>query len=220
MTPALAYRFESAEPFCSAAYLLPRLRRALSALPEGARLLDLGCGNGALTAALLRPGWNVTAIDWSPRAIGIAQAAYRGICFIAADVTAPLEEIAQSSFDAVLSAEVIEHVRDPRGLLANARRALKPGGKLVITTPYHGYWKNLALAAAGRFDAHWDPLWDAGHLKFFSRATLSRLLVEAGFRSLRFTGAGRVPWFWKSMVFEAARPPAIRWRSRRRYGVE
>jgi 2-polyprenyl-3-methyl-5-hydroxy-6-metoxy-1,4-benzoquinol methylase len=207
---------------CSTAYLFPVLRNALAQLPANARVLDLGCGNGALTAALVRPGWSITALDWSAEAIGAARAAYPGIHFLAADVTLPLD-LPPAGFDAVLSVECIEHVANPRALLRNALRSLAPGGILLLTTPYHGYLKNLALAAAGRLDAHWDPLWDGGHVKFFSRATLSRLLEEIGFEDLRFTGAGRVPWFWKSMVFAAgapARNPAPPAAAPPLYGVE
>ncbi|HVX65008.1 MAG TPA: class I SAM-dependent methyltransferase [Bryobacteraceae bacterium] len=193
---------------CSSAYLFPVLRSALARLPRDARVLDLGCGNGALTAALARPGWSVTAIDWSEEAIGAARAAWPDLRFVTADVTQPLD-VPPAAFDAVLSVECIEHVADPRALLRNALRALAPGGILLLTTPYHGYLKNLALAAAGRLDRHWDPLWDGGHVKFFSRATLSRLLAEIGFDGVRFAGAGRVRWFWKSMVFAAGAPSGV-----------
>ena len=79
---------------------------------------------------------------------------------------------------------------------------------MVLSTPYHGYLKNLALALSGRLDAHFGALRDGGHIKFFSWPTLQVLLEEAGFVDLRFRGAGRVPFLWKSMVVSARRPSA------------
>jgi hypothetical protein len=78
----------------------------------------------------------------------------------------------------------------------------------VVSTPYHGYLKNLAVSLAGKWDTHADPLWDCGHIKLWSRKTLARLLTEAGFVDLRFRGAGRVPYMWMSMIMSADRPSA------------
>ena len=69
-----------------------------------------------------------------------------------------------------------------------------------MSTPYHGYLKNLALAITGKMDAHFGPLWDGGHIKFWSRKTLSRLLEEKGFEVTDFAGCGRVPYLWMSML--------------------
>jgi 2-polyprenyl-3-methyl-5-hydroxy-6-metoxy-1,4-benzoquinol methylase len=185
----------------AARYLLPVLRRAVSPCPANAAVLDLGCGNGALTSVLLaRPGWRVTGVDTSPSGIRIAQAAHRNIEFVLADAAGPLDGFEPGAFDLVVSIEVIEHVPEPRQLARNAHRLLRPGGLAVFTTPYHGYLKNLALATAGRMDAHFTALWDGGHIKFWSRKTLAGLLAEAGFSDLRFHGAGRLPHLWKSMV--------------------
>jgi 2-polyprenyl-6-hydroxyphenyl methylase/3-demethylubiquinone-9 3-methyltransferase len=83
---------------------------------------------------------------------------------------------------------------------------LKPGGCLVISTPYHGYVKNLALAITGKLESHFTVLWDYGHIKFWSKQTLYHLLVEAGFVIQRFRGAGRIPYLWKSMILVARKP--------------
>jgi 2-polyprenyl-6-hydroxyphenyl methylase/3-demethylubiquinone-9 3-methyltransferase len=106
----------------------------------------------------------------------------------------------------VISTEVVEHVFLPRLFATNCYRFLKPGGRLVISTPYHGYAKNLLLAASGKLDAHFTALWDYGHIKFWSRDTLTRLLREAGFQVDGFHGAGRFPFLWKSMVLAASKP--------------
>jgi uncharacterized protein (AIM24 family) len=75
-------------------------------------------------------------------------------------------------------------------------------GQIILTTPYHGYLKNLMLAATGKMDSHFTALWDGGHIKFWSRKTLSTLLEEQGFRVTNFKGSGRLPYFWKSMVLK------------------
>jgi 2-polyprenyl-6-hydroxyphenyl methylase/3-demethylubiquinone-9 3-methyltransferase len=146
-------------------------------------------------------------VDLSESGIDAARFAYRNIQFLMGDVTADLAILLNGQqFDAVVSAEVIEHVYSPRALVANAFRLLKPGGRFIVTTPYHGYWKNIALAVTGNMDAHFTALWDGGHIKFWSRRTLSLVLEEAGFDDIGFVGAGRVPYFWKSMVLTAVRP--------------
>ena len=79
-------------------------------------------------------------------------------------------------------------------------------GQLICSTPYHGYLKNLALSLVNKWDDHHNPLWDGGHIKFFSRDSLTRLLREAGLVNISFRGAGRLPYLWKSMVLAADRP--------------
>lgn len=76
----------------------------------------------------------------------------------------------------------------------------------IISTPYHGYWKNLALALSGKMDAHFTALWDHGHIKFWSIDTLRRLLQEAGFAEIRFLRVGRIPPLAKSMIAVARKP--------------
>ena len=109
------------------------------------------------------------------------------------------------SFNTVISTEVIEHLYDPRSFLNFARRILEKSdnGKLIISTPYHGYLKNLVMAISGKMDAHHTVLWDGGHIKFFSKSTLEKMLSDQGFMATAFKGAGRMPWLWKSMLMSA-----------------
>jgi hypothetical protein len=73
---------------------------------------------------------------------------------------------------------VIEQLVRPFSLPRFAKQLLRPGGHLIISTSYHGYLKNLILALTNRWDAHLNPFWDGGHIKFWSCKTLSQLLNE------------------------------------------
>ena len=77
---------------------------------------------------------------------------------------------------------------------------LKPGGYLIIGTPYQGYLKNLALSILDGWDAHHTVAWDGGHIKFFSVKTLSTLVARHGFELMAFHYLGRAPWLWKNMI--------------------
>ena len=106
----------------------------------------------------------------------------------------------QHSFDAVISVEVIEHLSNPKALVTAAKYCLKPEGTFILTTPYHGYLKNLALAVSGKMDDHFTVLWDGGHIKFFSVSTLSKLLEAESCADIEFKYAGRIPYLWSSML--------------------
>lgn len=98
---------------------------------------------------------------------------------------------------------MIEHLYDPEKFIDFCKQALQPKGEIIISTPYHGYWKNLALTIFDKWDSHHSPTWLGGHIKFWSRKTLSQLLIDKGFGIVAFKGCGRVPYFWKSMVIKA-----------------
>ncbi len=164
------------------------------------RILDLGCGNGSLSHVLAQTGYEVTGIEASTSGIRFAQIQYPQCQFIEASIYELPYEMLEGQFDAVVSAEVIEHLLYPRELIRSAKRCLKPGGQLIVTTPYHGYWKNLALALTGKMDQHFTALWDGGHIKFFSQKTLKQLMEQEGFSQLQFTFTGRYPYLWKSMI--------------------
>ena len=116
-------------------------------------------------------------------------------------------ELRLEPFNLVVSMEVVEHVYSPRQWARGCYKALKPGGFLICSTPYHGYLKNLALSLFNKWDSHWSPLYEGGHIKFWSRKTLTKLLSDAGFRAegISFRGAGRLPYLWKSMLLRATK---------------
>ena len=103
-------------------------------------------------------------------------------------------------FPVVISLEVVEHVFSPRQYAATLYSLVAEGGTAIISTPYHGYWKNLVMALTGKIDAHFTALWDYGHIKFWSIRTLGELLAETGFTDITFKRVGRIPILAKSMI--------------------
>lgn len=165
----------------------------------GARVLDLGCGVGDVTALLAESKYDATGVDVSEEALQAARAKHRGISVAAIPASGrlPFED---ASFDAVYCAEVIEHVFDPRALLAEISRALRPGGIALVSTPYHGTAKNVALAIRG-FDKHFDPV--GPHIRFFTERSLRALADACGLTTIRARKIGRFAPLWKDLVVVA-----------------
>jgi len=169
------------------------------------RVFELGCGNGSFAAELFERGFDVSAIDVSTSGIEQARTAFVGPRF---EVASAYDDLAlmYGKFDLVICLEVVEHLYSPRKWAWNLQNLLLPGGLAVVSTPYHGYLKNLALALAGKWDSHMNPLWDHGHIKLWSVSTLSALLKESGLRVESVKRVGRLPMFAKSMVVAARLP--------------
>jgi 2-polyprenyl-3-methyl-5-hydroxy-6-metoxy-1,4-benzoquinol methylase len=201
-----SYGWSSSHAPASTGYIAPAVLGRLAAL-RARRVIDLGCGNGSLTAEVARAGFSVVGVDADAEGVEIAASANPGIAFHRVGVHEdPTELLSKEGlFDVAISTEVIEHLYSPHLLPRFAARLLPAGGRLVITTPYHGYLKNLALSVAGRWDKHHTALWHGGHIKFWSRSTLGELLRQEGFVVEHFEGLGRAPLLWKSMLVTARR---------------
>ncbi len=202
------FKWSHGKPTNAHGYLAPKLNSILSAerkaSNKGNRLFDLGCGNGSIAALLSNQGFDVVGVD--PSAEGIAQAR-RAFPHLKLEQGSAYDDLASryGQFDYVISLEVVEHVFSPRKYAATLYKLLKDDGIAVVSTPYHGYWKNLALALAGKWDFHFTALTDYGHIKFWSIETLGALLKEAGFWELTFERVGRIPPLAKSMIVVARR---------------
>ena len=175
-------------------WVLGRRRRAALDLevrhlarPEGrARLLDVGCGNGAFLAAMQTRGWDVHGLEPDPAAAAAARAAGIDVrSGTLADADWP-----DGSFDAVTMSSVIEHVHEPASILAACGRLLATGGRLHVVTP------NIDALGAERFGRHWRGLEAPRHLVLFNRRSLARLLVACGFEDVRFHPHYAGEWFW------------------------
>ena len=168
---------------------------------QGERVLDLGCGAGRFVAALRQAGADPVGVEIAEAALERARAVAPGahLRLLEDDGSIPLEH---GSMDLVWCSEVLEHVADGAHLLQEARRVLRPGGRILVTVPYHGRVQ-AALIALLRFDAHFDPR--GQHLRFFTRASLAASLLAAGFEAPRVEAVGRVPLLRESLAARARR---------------
>jgi methionine biosynthesis protein MetW len=168
-----------------------RQETALRLVEPGFALLDVGCGRGAVAAALAPRFREVQAVDGDPEALEVARA--RGIETRLLDLDARALPFEDARFDAVLCLEVIEHLRDPEGLVRELARVMREGGQLYLSTPnirFAGYVRELVVG--GRFPlTSLDPGgWQGGHVSFFTFADVERLLGGAGFDEFRHRGIG------------------------------
>ena len=197
------YGFHSDGPTHNFSYQLEDLIGLIDK-DKNQHILDLGCGNGYLVNHLVKLGYNAYGTDASEKGIAIARKTNPDRFFVqdlSSDALPP--ELQAIDFDTIITTEVIEHLYNPQAFTDFCKQQLKPGGELIVTTPYHGYLKNLTLSIFDKWDSHMDPLWLGGHIKLWSRKTLTKVLTNSGFTVTQFRGCGRFPYFWKSMIIKA-----------------
>jgi 2-polyprenyl-3-methyl-5-hydroxy-6-metoxy-1,4-benzoquinol methylase len=154
------------------AFLLEEVR-------DGERVLDVGCGEGRFAAALAAAGAEVVGIDVAQEPLRRARELHPELDLRLVDGEGRWD-LPDAGFDVVWAGEVIEHVADTAAWLSEVRRVLRPGGRLLLSTPAHGPRLRLGLALSRRaFERHFDPLGD--HLRFYTRPMLIQLLEEFGF---------------------------------------
>ena len=158
-----------------------RLAFLVSALEPGTTVLDLGCGGGWFTQALAGDGFSVIGADVAEEPVRRARARCGGVEFhVLRGEELPFRA---GAFDAAWMGEVLEHVQDGLGLLSEVARVLGPGGRLVLSTPDHGWARRLWLGVSRRaFEGHFEPRSD--HLRFFTRHSLAALLEATGFEAI------------------------------------
>jgi 2-polyprenyl-3-methyl-5-hydroxy-6-metoxy-1,4-benzoquinol methylase len=150
-------------------------------------LLEIGAGQGKLGAAFASHGIEYVGIEPVESEIEQGRKRYPGLKLIQASCYDDPEELRAKRFDLVYSNDIIEHLYEPRRMAGFSRAHLKPGGMIVCGTPHYGsYLRNLLLSLTNRWDQHHNPLWDGGHIKFFSKSTLHQLWSQAGFTDFQW----------------------------------
>jgi methionine biosynthesis protein MetW len=147
------------------------------------RLLDVGCSNGSLGAALRAavPGRTVWGIEADPAFC--REAAPRIDRVIQSDLNrlAWAETFADQRFDAVIFADVLEHLLDPWTVLRSAIQVLSPGGVVIISVPNIRHVSAMySIAVRGRFPRRERGLFDKTHLRWFTFADAVALCRDAG----------------------------------------
>lgn len=163
------------------AYLMPSGRaiidagmRHLPKMAQGRQLLDIGCGNGEFLLRARSAGWQVTGLDFDPKAVEAATSKGLNVKLCGPDT---LEE-SSSQFDAITMAHVIEHVHNPLQMLKASHQLLKPGGFLWIETP------NLNSTGHSHYGRNWRGLEPPRHLTIFTETSLVAALEESGFTDI------------------------------------
>ena len=173
---------------------------------HGRRLLDVGCGSGEFLSRMRERGWAVIGVEPDP----VAAAAARRDDLDVRDGMLEDAAFADESFDAVVLSHVIEHVHDPIALLRECGRILRPGGRLVLTTP------NLTSVGHRRFGADWRGLEPPRHLHVFSVESLASCVDQVGLAVSEVRTSARLVrgiwWVSHSIRHDAGRrrrPPRI-----------
>jgi SAM-dependent methyltransferase len=178
-----------------------RRRFLLTRVRPDDRVLDLGCGLGDDLAALRDAGVTAIGVDVAPTALERAGERHSGLDLRLAEPGKPLP-LEDGTVDVVWASEVIEHVVDVTAWLSEVRRVLAPGGRLLLTTPYHGRVQ-AAIVSLTRFESHFHPLSD--HVRFLTRRSLGALLDAFGFDDVRITTIGAIPLLHRTLLAEGRR---------------
>lgn len=186
-----------------------RLKFILDAITEnvspGEEILDVGCGNGIITAAVGKSGFVVTGIDASEKTIAAAQAANNlpNVKFMV--VAAGELAVQRGKFSAIICSEVLEHLQDPSSLLEILKTSLKDNGILVVTVPNgRGPRELLVTKPVQYLQKKNNIVWklvngfkkllgykgltvqssadDLSHIQFFTRRSLRDIAHKHGFR--------------------------------------
>lgn len=172
-----------------------RLDLAASLVGSGDRLLDVGCGGGALGRLMAGRFRLLAGVEFSP--VGAAAARLAGVHVILADLNRPPLPVRDASVDAVTCLDVIEHVLDPRLLMREIARVLQPGGLAIVTSPNIQYWRHIWSLICGRFPrTSTDPEgYDGGHLHYFTFQDLEGLATEAALEVVHRQGIINAPHY-------------------------
>ena len=160
-------------------------------VPDGSSVLDIGAGAGAFTTRLADAGYAVTAIDvdpgkWIPKEIP----------FIEVDVNSGIAGSVRDKFDAACCLEVIEHVENPWKLFRDISETLRPGGRLLLSTPnVASFLSRLIFLRSGKFHQFGVEDIEYGHINPVTPLEMETIADRTGWRLLEVQPGGYLPIF-------------------------
>ena len=166
--------------------------RLLELVGSGKRVLDVGCSSGYLARPLVERGCVVIGVERDPAAAEVARAVCEDV--LVGDVETMELPFEDGSFDVVLCGDLVEHLREPEAFLTRVRRALAPGGRVVLSTPNVANWAMRLSLLVGRWQYKDRGILDRTHTHFFTRHTLVETLELAGYRVVELDFTVPVPY--------------------------
>jgi 2-polyprenyl-6-hydroxyphenyl methylase/3-demethylubiquinone-9 3-methyltransferase len=158
---------------------------------EGKRVVDVGCGGGILSESLAARGADVTGIDLSEKALGVAKL-HKLESGAAVDYRlVAAEELAQDmpgAFDLVACMEMIEHVPDPASTVAACAKLVRPGGNVIFSTINRNPKSYLFAIVGAEYVLKLLPRGTHDWSRFIRPAELARFGRQAGIRLVETTG--------------------------------
>ena len=152
-------------------------------LPEDRKILDVGCADGSLGARLVKQGREVIGLEKDERLCVQAKAVLTQA--ITGDAQSGLLPFSSGYFDAIMYADVLEHLIDPAALLKQHRTYLKHGGTLIVSLPNVRYYKVMEqVFLKGVWDYRDAGILDKTHMRFFTLTNMKELLGQAGYEVL------------------------------------
>lgn len=162
------------------------LRQFRWLLPKQGRVLDVGCGRGALGEAIRKAGWEVWGIEHSEEACRSARSRLDHLIegdFLDGEFVE--RSLAGRDFDVLIFSDVLEHLYDPRSVLETYLRYLKPEGKVLISVPNAVVWTNRLQWALGHVHYADTGVMDRTHIRFFTFRTARQLVEATGCRVIK-----------------------------------
>ena len=148
----------------------------------GMRVLDVGCGFATTSARIEKLGNRVTGIESSAEACAVARTRLTSV--LEADLVAA---VPPENYDAIIFADVLEHLPWPVGVLKRYLQFLAPGGSVIVSLPNVGLWSVRFAHLFGQWNYDETGVLDRTHLRFFTRATARWMIGEAGLDVVRTT---------------------------------
>lgn len=155
-------------------------------LPPGGRVLDIGCASGGLLALLTDAGYRA-GVESS--AVAAERAMEVADLVVVGDIDNSEVSFPEASFDVVVCADVLEHLPDPASTLRRVVDWVAPGGSVVICVPNIANWRSRLRMLRGQWRYEEQGIWDSGHLRFFTLASLRSMVASVGLAELSMTAA-------------------------------